>query len=159
MEKQHNFHSCTTVGNTNTYDGVIQCSGGTSGTNGKGLMEYFGATHKFLLGGICFDKGNLTNGTFMQTYTTGYTGGVIAANSPMVPIWSVLFTSFTGCIAFGTAPNISLTVITNNPNSIGIVLSIALVTTTGFSMYAYNSRNTNALANTWGVSFTATGGY
>ena len=121
-------------------------------------MEYFGAKHKFLLGGICFDKGNLTNGTFMQTYTTGYTGGVIAANNVMGATWTITFASV-GLANFGTIPVVTATSISNVLNSFGVHIQVGAVSTTAVAFTAYNARSTIAAANTWGISFIAVGGY
>ncbi len=153
----HDFHSCATV-NTNDYDGRIICSNGISGGTGTGSMSYSGASHKFSLGGICFDKGNLTNGSFIQTFTSLTNGLVIAANSIMAPNIIMDFASFGG-VAFGSTPNVSLTCRANNPTAARIILTLYSKNASRVVVQAYNANSVNVPAGSWGIEVVAIGSY
>lgn len=108
--------------------------------------------------GLSFGKGNLTSATFMQTYSTGFTGIQILANTIITNSWTITFASV-GLANFSTAPIVTASVICATPNSTGVIVQVAGTLTTGVVFLAYNSKASTALANTWGISFIAVGGY
>jgi hypothetical protein len=148
----HDFHSLTAA-NTNNYDGAITCAGGTVGSDGRGQMYYNAAYHQFT-GGISYGKGNLTNtGYYQQNGSTTMTT-VLGNGNAMTPVYQ----SFP--VTFASVPNLQLTTFTTNvPSAMGCVSSFHSVTTSGFYICFYNARTTNAPANSYGVHWTATGGY
>jgi hypothetical protein len=121
-------------------------------------MQYYGADHQFYGGGICFDKGNLTTGTFIQTFTSLTNGLVIAANSTMAPNIIMDFASFGG-VNFGTIPNVSLTLRANNTTAARIILSLYSKSASRVVVQAYNANAINVPAGTWGIEVVAIGGY
>jgi len=152
----HDFHSY--FGTSNDYDARIQCSGGVALTPGAGTMTYTAASHQFVNGGVCFDKGNLTGGSFIQTLTSITNGLVIAGNSLMVPNLIVTFISLGG-VNFSTTPNVSVTLRSANTACSGVILSIYSKNNTRVVIQAYNANGTVAPAGAWGVEIIAIGGY
>ena len=149
---EHDFHSCNTA-NTNDYDGSITCASGTAGVNGVGQMYYNAQYHQFT-GGISYGKGNLTNTGFYQQNGSTTMTTVLGNGNAMTPVYQ----SFP--VTFASVPNLQLTTwTTNTAASMGCVGSFHSVTTSGFYICFYNCRTVNAPANSYGVHWTATGGY
>ena len=126
-------------------------------------MSYEASVNNFVgavncLSGISFGKGNLTSASLTQSYSTGYTGIQILANTIITTAWLITFASV-GLANFSTIPVVTASVICATINSFGVQVQIYNVSTTAIAFVAYNAKAFTAPANTWGISFIAVGGY
>ena len=80
------------------------------------------------------------------------------ANTIITTAWLITFASV-GLAKFSTIPVVTASVICATINSFGVQVQIYNVSTTAVAFIAYNAKASTALANTWGISFIAVGGY
>lgn len=142
------FHSYATA--VNDYDARIICNGASAG-NATGMLQFDSANNRFT-GGISFSKGNLSSASNIQTGSTSGQPQVAAGNPSGTTTVVTFTTAFTGNPVVTACANSS-----SGVNASGLIISIASVSTTNFSYWAYNARSVNS--GLWGIKWMAIGPY
>lgn len=142
------FHSYATA--VNDYDARIICNGASAGIE-TGMLQFMSANNRFT-GGISFSKGNLSAAQNIQTGSTSGQPQVAAGNPSGTATVVTFTTAFTGNPVVTACANSS-----SGVNASGLIISIASVSTTNFSYWAYNARSVNS--GLWGIKWMAIGPY
>jgi hypothetical protein len=106
--------------------------------------------------GLCFGKGNLTSNQFIQT------GSALLNHNVYPQAIMTGFTQITFPVAFSSVPTVNITRYAVNGGLTGayLIMGVYNISTTGFYIDLYNSSPvTIVLANAYGYSYSAIGGY